>query len=175
MATQVLMATSAVTTKPVETLTTAGQTTNLNPSFPLNSYSFTNGTSTTGTVASVVDQWWAKSGVTLASSASTTYTLSSLTDDLGRTIAFVRVRLILLQVTTRTGNDYLTIGGAAANPWAAIVANTNDLILIRDMWHLVDNSPAAYVVASGSSDQLKILNSGSASMVFSILLVGNTT
>src|SRR5579862_7144512 len=79
---------------------TAASLTNVNcvPNVPGGSsptYAFTNGTSTGGTVAGVIDYDFIQT-YTLASSASTTLVLSALTDTLNRSVAFVRVRVLLI-------------------------------------------------------------------------------
>lgn len=164
------------TSKVTETVTVGGRSQSIGPlTYPANTYTFTNGTSTTGTVASVIDDYWVKSSVTLASAGTVTYTLSALTDDFGRTVAFARVREIGIQVTSKTGNDYLTVGQAGTNPWISPFAGTTPAAKVRDLWHIVDNSPAALVVTSSSADQLLITNSGSASMTFTIWIFGNST
>ena len=157
-----------------ESVTLGGNAQKLTSRFPANMYSFSNGTSTGGTVSGVVDLTWSKASVTLASSASVTYTLSGVTDDLGRTIAFARIR-VWIQVTSRTGNDYLTVGAAGTHPFTAPFSGTTPAILVRDLFHQIDDSPAALVVTSGSADQLKITNSGSASVTFTIWAQGNST
>jgi hypothetical protein len=133
---------------------------------PTSLYSWVN-----GTTANAVDLRFEHS-YTLAASASTTLTLSALTDDLGRAVAFARVRKLIVYVTAKTGSDFLTVGNAALHPWTAIVGGTTQTIPVRDLLLLVGAGTTAYVVTSGSSDQLKILNSGSASITFTVAISG---
>jgi hypothetical protein len=140
-------------------------------------YSFTNGTSTGGTVAGVIDLWYDQANltaVTLAPSASITYTLSALTDDAGRAVAYARIRRLQVFVTSKTAasNDALTLGGAASHAWTAAFSGT---ATVRDFWEVVDNSPAGLPVASGSNDQLKITNSGSNPITFFLRTSGCST
>jgi hypothetical protein len=131
------------------------------------SYTFTNGTG-----ASQIDLHWEKAGnsaVTLAAGASVTYTLSALADDIGRTVAFARVRRLSLRITAKTGGDYLTVGGAATNPWTAPWSGT---VTVRDYLLDVAAGATAHVVSAGSSDQLKITNSGSNPLTFEVALSG---
>lgn len=175
MSVEALTSQLSVTGRISETLTAGGQSSTLQLNEPQNSYSFLTGTSSTGTIASVLDLHWEKAAVTLASSGTVTYTLSALTDDLGRTVALARVRFVLLQITTKTANDALTIGNAATHPWLAPFGGTTPTITVRDLWLIVDNSPAGLVVTSSSSDQLLITNSGSSSITFNIYIAGNST
>ena len=57
---------------------------------------------TNGSSAGQVSTHWELTGVALAAGASVTYTLSALTDSLGRAIAFTKVRA--LGINVRTGN-----------------------------------------------------------------------
>jgi hypothetical protein len=139
------------------------------------SWQFTNGTSASGTVANVIDDHWELLSVTLASSASVTYTLSGLTDTAGRTVALARVHKLLIYITSKTGNDFLSVGNAASNPWTGHCSSGTALIKVFDALLLVGANATGYVVGSGSSDQLKILNSGSASITFNILVSGCST
>lgn len=161
--------------KITEILTIAGVTSTITPTFLATQRKhLDNGLSTGGTVAGKCDLWWAKSGRVLASSASETWTLSALTDDALRSIPFVRIRFLLMLVTSSTGNDFFTAGAAGTHPWTAPFSGTTPAEIVRGLWFKMDDSPAALVVTSGSSDQLKITNSGSASMTYSIILGGNS-
>jgi hypothetical protein len=124
-----------------------------------------------GTGSGAVDLRWEHS-YTLAASASTTLTLSALTDDLGRAVAFARVRKLLILITAMTGNDFLTVGSATTNPWTAPVGGGTQTIVVRDLLLLVGAGSTAYVVTAGSNDQLKIVNSGSASITFTVAISG---
>ncbi len=127
-----------------------------------------------GIASDQADLHWGKKEVVLASGASITYTLSALTDDLGRSVALVKTRLLLIRVLARTAGDYLTIGNAASNPWAAPFGGSTQTVKVHHtlLW-LADKSDG-FAVASGSSDQLKILNSGSNAITFSIAIVGTS-
>jgi hypothetical protein len=141
-------------------------------------YQFTNGTSTSGTVPYVIDLHWELSGVnsvTLASGASVTYTLSALTDTEGRTIAFARVHKLLIWLVTRTDGDYLIVGNAATHPWTGLCSSGTATLSVYDALAAVAANAVGLVVTSGSSDQVKIHNSGSASITFGINAAGCST
>lgn len=135
------------------------------------SFSFTNGTSSTGTVANVIDLR-IELTATLASSGSTTYTLSSMTDALGRTVAFARVHKINLWLTSVTDGDYLSVGQAGSNPFPV---GSTQAIPVYGALLLVAPNKVGHVVASGSADQLKIHNSGSNSITYTIAITGCST
>jgi len=139
-------------------------------------YSFTNGTSTTGTVAGVIDLHFENSYV-LAASGTQTLTLSALVDTLGRTVAMARVRKLLILVTSKTvaSNDALTVGNAATHAWVAFLGGTTPTVTVRDAFLILDNSPAGLPVVASTTDQLKILNSGSNSMTVFVAIDGCST
>ncbi len=116
--------------------------------------------------------------VTLNSSASQTYTLTALTDDATRAITLAGgVRILVLYVTSRTAGDYLTVGAAAANPWTSFLSGTTpaSASISRPRFALAVGSTDKYVVANGSNEQLKIVNSGSNPITFKLALLGCAT
>jgi hypothetical protein len=125
-----------------------------------------------GTGADQADLHWEKKAVTLAAGASVTYTLSALADDLGRAVALVGVRALLIEITARTAGDYLTVGNAGTNPWAAPFGGGTQTAKVFKRLLLVADKTDKYAVAAGSSDQLKITNSGAASVTFDVAAVG---
>lgn len=138
------------------------------------SYSFGTGTSTGGTVASVVDDHFEKV-YTLAAGASVTLVLSALVDDQNRAVAFARVRKFHVWVTARTGNDALMMGGAATAPVTSLTGGATQTHPVYDDELKVANNPAGFAIAAGSADQLKFNNSGSASMTFTVAITGCST
>lgn len=132
------------------------------------SYPYVNSTASTG-----IDFHFSKS-YTLLSAATTTLTLSALVDDLGRTVAFVKVKSFQVQITAKTGNDFLTVGAAAANPWVGFLSGTTPATLIRRYFLTVADDTTGYAVTASVSDQLKIVNSGSSSMTFVVTITGTS-
>lgn len=141
------------------------------------SFSFANGSSTSGTIGGTIDLAWMKAvaagtAVTLAAGASVTYVLSALTDDLGRAVAFARLRRFALRITAKTVGGALTVGGATANPCTDIV---NGTFKVTDYELKIFSDPVGAVVAAGSSDQLKIANLSANPITFEIALTGCST
>jgi hypothetical protein len=138
-------------------------------------YPMSNGTSTSGTVASVVDVHWELSGdtaVTLAGGSSVTYTLSALTDSLTRSLALARLRKAFVWLIDRVDGDYLNFGQAATHP---VTIGSTQAIPVFDCLLIVATNAAGIPVGSGSSDQLKIANPGSNPITFGINLSGDST
>lgn len=125
----------------------------------------------TGTAAGSIDLAFEHT-YTLAAGASTTLTLSALTDDIGRTVPFARIKRLSIQISAKTANDSLTVGAAASNPITSLMGGTTPTFTVRRYHLVVADDAAGFVVASGTADQLKLTNSGSASMTFIVSISG---
>jgi hypothetical protein len=125
-----------------------------------------------GTGSDQADLHWSKSGVQLTATGTTTYTLSALADDLGRTVALAKVKALLIYPTTRSAGDKLIVGAAASHPWNGPWGTGAKEVkaLYLDVADLTDN----WAVSSGSSDQLQITASGSNAITFDIAVVGTS-
>lgn len=134
---------------------------------------FVAGTSAT---ANAVNQYYTKAGtlaVTLASGATVTYTLTALTDALGRATTFAGgVRGFWIKVTARTAGDFLTVGAAGTNPWVSMFAGTTPALKVFKYFCIEADLTDKYAVTASSNEQLKITNSGSNSMTFELGLIG---
>jgi hypothetical protein len=120
-------------------------------------------TGTSGT-ANAINNYYIKAG---------TYVLTSLTDPLGRAVTFAGgVRGMWVKVTTRVAGDFLTIGAAGTNPWTSMFAGTTPAIKVFKYFCIEVDLADKYVVAAGSNEQLKFVNSGSNSMTFEFGLIG---
>lgn len=108
-----------------------------------------------GTGGNAMNEVWTKSA-TLAISTPVTHTLSNLADDLGRTIPLAKVRLMAI---CNDGTAVLLVGGAAANPWGAIVGDAaTDKLKVPPGGFIIIGAPelAGLAVGVGASDQLKL-------------------
>lgn len=107
-----------------------------------------------GTGANSVNRKWSKTS-TPAASTPDTWTLSSLTDDLSRTVVLTKVRVFLL---VNNGTGSLIVGGAALHPWQGPFGATTDKITVNPGGCVLLVAPDVngYAVTSGSSDQLEI-------------------
>lgn len=143
------------------------------PTLSINpSASYVTGNSANSTA---VNQWWSEP-ITLASGANSIYTLTAMTDNLGRAVSFAGgVRLWGLVVTSRNAGDYLTIGAAASNPWTSPFSGTTPAIKVYDFFAMGVENTDKYAVANGSNEQVKVVNSGSNSISFQFTFVGCLT
>jgi hypothetical protein len=76
--------------------------------------------------------------------------------------------------------DYLTLGGAAANPWTgfiqtgATVARLYSGTLTNPNKFQIENWGAGYAITAGASEQWKVVNSGANPVTYDFLVVGAT-
>jgi hypothetical protein len=111
--------------------------------------------------------------VTLASSATVTYTLSSLTDDLGRNFSMAGgVTYLVIYITSRTAGDYLTLTPGATHGWTGALSGTTPSIKIFKLLLIACDLTDHFPIAAGSNDQITITNGGANSITFQIGLAG---
>lgn len=153
------------------TLTNA--TTNTTPTSPL-SYTRTNEL-TTGTSADQADRLY-QARLTLSTSGTTSLDLSgSLTDDLGQTTVFAKVKGIAIYNRETTAGLALVIGGNA-NPLSTIFSDASDEVKVGPGGMFLLTSPVdGYAVTAGTGDILDITNpSGSSTVSFDIVIWGTS-
>lgn len=122
-----------------------------------------------GSGANSINECYSDSG-TLAVSTPVTLTLSALTDDLSRTIAFTKVRVLAI---LNSGTADLKVGGAATHAWVGPFADATDIAVVKPGGILFLAAPDAsgMAVTSGTSDQLK-LDPGSTACDYKIVILG---
>lgn len=124
--------------------------------------------------ANAINQYFVKS-TTLNSGANTTFVLTALTDDNGLPRSFANgVKGLKVYATTRTAGDFLTMGNAASAAWVGICSSNTATIRIADFASFDAMSTDKFVVANGSSEQLKFVNAGNSAITFKLIIWGNT-
>jgi hypothetical protein len=99
----------------------------------------------------------------------------TLTNRFGETQAFTAIKALFIRAASTNVNDVI-VGGAAANPWVAVLGATGTVRLrpgavLPLMCGQADAS--GYAVVDATGDQLKVANSGAGSAVlYDILIVG---
>lgn len=132
-------------------------------------------TLTAGTGANAGDLSWGKKAVSLAASASVTYTLSALTDDLGRAVAFARFRDFCVDNSAATADGTnLLIASGATHGLTSLFGGSAGAAYAKagGFFHAFAPLATGFVVASGSADQVTITNQGSVAAVFNIVIIG---
>lgn len=130
---------------------------------------------TTGTGSDQVNKEWSDTR-SVASGANDDLLLSGLTNTIFAntvTMAFTKIRAILVTNNSTTSGDDLLIGGAASHEWFACFGATGHKVYCpAGSALLLQNRYGTWTVTSGSADQLRIHNSGSNSISYSIAVIG---
>jgi hypothetical protein len=127
-----------------------------------------------GTGANQADLVWSDQR-TLTTGASEELDLSgSLVDAFGTTLAFARIKALVIYAATGNG-ALIQVGGSAANGFVNWVASATDIINVRagGTFALIAPDATAYAVTAGTGDLLKITNTdGGAAAIYDIYIIG---
>lgn len=94
-----------------------------------------------------------------------------LANQFGTTLTIAKVKAIALSNPSTNSGD-ITIGGASSNAWTAMFTGT---ILIPPGGSIVLGGPGTgKTVTAGTGDKLKVLNGGSGSVDYDILVIGTS-
>lgn len=127
-----------------------------------------------GTGADQIKQVFADTRTLTASSTEDLDLAGGLTNALGQSITFTKIRAIAIKASSSNTNNVL-VGGAASAQFATWVGNSSDIVVVRPGGLLVLVAPDAtgYEVTATSADLLRIGNSaGSTSVSYDIVLLG---
>lgn len=116
---------------------------------------------------------------TLAGGANETLDLyGSLTNQLGETINFARVKVIVVELLTTTAASSITVGNAASNVFTGPLGGTTPTVTIANgggmaFWR---SDATGWTVTNSSTDNLKVLNNdGAVVATYRITLIGSIT
>lgn len=127
----------------------------------------------TGTGASLADVKFSDTR-TLAASATETLDFNGLTDSLGRTANFVKVKALL--VVAASGNTNSVIIGNVANSFLGPLDQLSDTVTLPPGGLYMIAAPVAgWASTNGAFDKLKVANSSSGTSVdYSIYVIGTS-
>lgn len=112
---------------------------------------------------------------TLAASASESLDLAGgLTDALGASLTFARVKGLVVVAAAANTND-VVIGGAASNAFVGPFADATDKIKVKPGGTISLWAPGAtaYPVTAGTGDLLQVSNSGAGTSVsYDVIIIG---
>jgi hypothetical protein len=99
---------------------------------------------------------------------------SAAVNGIGQTVAFTKIKAILIHNTTETAGYEIKVGGAPSNPFISWLMASGDGVKIgpNGVMCLWNPSLAGYATAAGSSDILRINNPNAGSVVVKVLIVG---
>ena len=163
--------TSTITAKIAATQTAASDLGT--SSFPL-AYSESNSLAN-GTAASQADLLFSDTRTLSASGTEDLDLSGSLSDAFGNTLAFVKVKSILIVASSDNTND-VQVEPAAANGFLGPFAAVGDQLDIPPGGSIMLNAPVnGWTVTAGSGDLLTITNSaGTTSVEYDIVIVGTS-
>ncbi len=129
---------------------------------------------TNGTGAGQIDLLYAKR-LTFAVSTTQTIDLNALATIDGATSAFVRVREFIVRVVTTTVDFNLTIGNAAANPWAAVWGTTGlNVVMAGSILYVTDPTTVGAskgMIISGTSKNV-MFDPGAHVLIADVIIAG---
>ncbi|HJR01834.1 MAG TPA: hypothetical protein VKA83_09395 [Methylomirabilota bacterium] len=127
-----------------------------------------------GTGANQGDLIWHDQRTIGASSNEDLDLRGGLTDAFGATLQFVRVKGFLVYAALANANN-VHVGGAAATQFVGWVANSSDIVVVRPggLFCIAALDATAYPAGAGTTDLLRIANSGAGtSVVYDIMVWG---
>jgi hypothetical protein len=102
-----------------------------------------------------------------------TLDLNALTDSLGRTINFVKIKALLI-VADPANSSTIVVGNAASNQFQGPFDAATDTVALPAGGILMLAAPAAgWASTNGASDKLKVVG-GAASQIYSIWILGTS-
>lgn len=129
---------------------------------------------TVGTSSNQVDRMF-RERKTVSASGTVSYDLTALTDRLGQSVSFAKIRGILIYNRETTAGLKLNVGGNAA-ALATHVGDASDVIVVGPGGLLLLTSPVdGYAVTATTADILDIENpSGSSTVTYDIFMWGTS-
>lgn len=103
---------------------------------------------------------------TLAESASEDLDLSALPGPHG-TVSFTKLKVIIVRVATETAGAEISVGPASATPFAEVSAALGPNGILP-----VGNPVDGWAVTANTNDLLKVANTGTGSVTYDIVLIG---
>ena len=128
-------------------------------------------TYTSGTGANQINAAWTDT-ITILTTADTTLDLTALAGGAFGTVAFSKVKEIIIQVATATTGYRILVGGAAENQFSGHLADASDIIRVDAAGQLHLSSPVDGYTVDATHSDLKIENPSGGSVVLDITILG---
>jgi hypothetical protein len=126
-----------------------------------------------GTGLNQVNKVWGKLAQSLAASSSDSFDFSgSLTDALGVTVVFTKIKLVYIFAYAANVNN-VVVGNDTNHVPIFSAVTASHAILPGNIWCVTNNSIAGWTVTGGTGDIIKITNSaGGTAVVYDIAVLG---
>jgi len=131
----------------------------------------------TGTGLDQADLYYAPAAYTITTGADQDIDLSSAAlNGIGQTVAFVKIKCIVIYNTTVTAGYEIKVGGAPSNPFISWLMASGDGVKVGPDGILLLWNPslAGYATAAGASDILRINNPNAGSVIVKVFVIGTT-
>jgi hypothetical protein len=131
-----------------------------------------------GTAAGAADKVFSDTRTLNASATENLDLAGSLTDALGASLTFAKVKALIVHAAAANTNN-VVVGGDATTTFFGIFADETDAIVLRPGATLAlfvgEADAAAYAVTAATADLLKITNSGAGTAVsYDIIIIGTS-
>jgi hypothetical protein len=96
----------------------------------------------------------------------------ALTSSFGRTLTFTAIKVLSVEASSSNTNNVILTGGTS--PVSTLFVDTSDAIIVRPGGTLTIIAPdtTGYAVTAGSADDIKIYSSGTGTVSYSIVILG---
>ena len=135
-----------------------------------------NATLAEGTAANQFNNVWADEARTLAATTGDTFDLSgTITNSLGETIDFTKVRTLIVQNNSTHTSCTLSVGPGTTNGVSTVWAGTTPTNTVRPNGGLLlIHAPdvTGHAVTAGSADTIRVYNNGSTTATYTIMTLG---
>lgn len=98
----------------------------------------------------------------------------TLTDPLGATLSFASIKAIYIKAGASNAND-LSIGPAASNGFLGPWADASDRVKLKagEVFLITNRAATGWAVTASTADILRVTNTGSGSVTYDIILIGD--
>lgn len=127
-----------------------------------------------GTGANQADLVWSDTRTLAASGSESLDLAGSLTDALGASLSFARVKVILISAAAGNTNN-VVVGGASEDAFVGPFADATDKLVVRPGGMVAIAAPdaTAYAVTASTADLLQVANSaGTTSVTYDVVIIG---
>jgi len=169
------MATSLATTLSLSLRATLTNTLDLSTPKDDLSYAFADALSQ-GTGLDAGDVLWHDTRTLTATTSENLDLAGSLTNGLGTTVTFAKVKAIIIVNKSTTAGYNLDIGNATSNGWTTMFGGSTHTIKVGPGGCFANWNPslAGFAVTAATGDQLKINNGNAASVDYDIVIIGTS-
>lgn len=96
-----------------------------------------------------------------------------ITNNLGETITFTQVKLLIIAIDSPDGTKVVRVGPqSVSNAWQGPFGDTSDYLNVHEWQAIANPNSGGWTVTAGTGDILRIHNPGGSSVDVHVLIVG---